>query len=251
MSAIMSSGTSASASGIVKPVQRSRTFMENIMNNFVDLQQRQVDCDLDLICKNGLVVKCHRLILGQELDLTLCQQPPGQPQSYYLVLEQFSADMVEVFVKYCYTGGAEFCVDEAPQLTSLCHFVKSKSLADLAKNFLLENIKVLSLSQIKRLDFQSMKYVILEGQLEFVECSRMIIAWMKQDPLGKQHEYVQLMDDLHFADEQRKEKRMLKIVTAQKRIEPSKKIQQERHGGLQKKKFVHMPSTYQFRNPWH
>jgi len=248
---IMSSGASAFASGIVKPVQRSRTFMENIMNNFVDLQQRQVDCDLDLICKNGLVVKCHRLIMGQELDLSLCQQPPNQPHSYYLVLEQFSADMVKTFVKYCYTGSVEFCVDEAPQLISLCHFVKSKSLADLARNFLVENIRSLTLSQIKRLDFQSMKYVILEGQLEFVECSKMIIAWMRQDPAGKQDEYVQLMDDLHFADEQRKEKQMLKIVVAQKSTEQPKKTQQDRHGGLQKKKFLPMPSSCQSRNPWH
>jgi len=243
------SGASASASGIVNPVHRRQTFMENMMNNFVDLQHCQVDCDLDLKCKNGFTVKCHRLIMGQEIDLTLCQQPPEQSHSYNLVLEQFSAYMVEVFVKYCYTGIVEFCVDELPQLTSLCHFVKSKSLAGLARNFLLENLGVLTLAQIKRLDFQSMDYLVLEGQFEFVEWSKIIREWMKQDTVGKQHEYVQLMDDLHFADEQRKEKRMLKIMMAQQSIELPKRTEQDRHVRHQRRPNVRMP--WRAYDPWY
>jgi len=216
----------------------------------VDLQQRQVNCDLDLICKNGLTVKCHRLIMGQEIALYLCQQPPGQPHSYYLVLDQFSANIVEVFVKYCYTGIVDFCVDELPQLTSLCHFVKSKSLADLAKNFLLENINVLTLSQIKQLDFQSMKYVILEGQFEFVDFSRIISAWMKQDPAGKEHEYVQLMENLHLFDNQAKKKLIHKDKMVDQTMRPQKKTQKETLGARQMRISEPLPSANQSRRIW-
>jgi len=246
----MSSGASASASGIAKPVHRTPTFMVNMMNNFVDLQQRQVDCDLDLICKDGFTVKCHRLIMGQELDLSLCQQPHGQPHGYYLVLDQFSANIVEVFVKYCYTGSAEFCVDETPQLISLCHFVKSKRLTDLARNFLLENINVLTLSQIKQLDFQSMKYVVLEGQLEFVDCSRIISAWMKQDPAGKEHEYVQLMENLHLSDNHPKKKLIHKDKMINQTMRPQKKTQNETLGARQMRISEPLPSANQSRRIW-